>query len=276
MDANKIILLSVIIILLSTGSYSVTDTEAQDAIGNASERIDELRQDEIPVQRLEDLLADANQTFNARKKLENPSYDRVAELTSRIRELSDKAVRANDEIEVLKDEIEAAEKENVNTTEARSFLEDAEKDLESGRYDQSLNKVDSAYESLSDARAVSVRLETFYQEETENILNYVRNNFEKLSVYFLVGFTGFLVFLRELRLFRLRRLKKKLENKQNSVEKLIVDLERKYYEKQEVPKKAFEARKEKFQEIMEDTRNRIPEIEDEIERKYALQKIFLE
>lgn len=264
--------ITITLMLLSSGA-AVTEQEAQSSIGNASQTIDDLRSNEVPVQRLEDILSEANQTYRARRDLQSPSFDRVIELTDQIQELSQTALRARDEIEVLREEIEIAEEEGINVSAARNDLESAEEDLQSGRYEEALDDVDRGYSSLSEARALSVRLETFYQEETENIASYIQENKQKLSVYVIAGFASLLIFVRELRMLNLRRIKKKLERREESVEKLIIELEKKYYQEQDMPKKAFEVRKEKFKNIRNEVKTKIPEIERELEKRFSIQEL---
>lgn len=272
--SDKSMVLLTVLIFAASFATSVTSQEAENEIGNASIEIKEARNDGVPVQRLEDLLTEANNTYRARKNLDSPSFERVVELTERIKSLRKTAERAHDEIDVLQMEIDEAKQQGINVSEAERFLDLANESLQAGRYDESLDNVENSYSALSEAKAVSVRLQTFYEQEADDFLNYIERNTKKIAAIFLIFSGSVFLIYRELRVFYLRKRKSKLEKKIDSVRQLMKDLEEDYYERQNIPKRAFEIRKDKFRDIMTDAENKVPELEERIKESRTFQSFF--
>lgn len=272
--SGKLMVLGALIVLIVSIGAAVTEQEARNRIGNASINIEEARDDGVPVQRLQDLLVEANQTYKARRKLDSPSFERVIELTDRIENLRQTAERANDEIAVLEQEITEAENEDINTSKSKRFLNLANESLYAGRYDEALERVERSYSALSDARALSVRVQTFYEQESDDIISYAERNRKTLAGVSVAGFAFIFLIFRELKVFRYRRRKSKLQKRIESVENLMKELEVKYYEEQNIPKRAFEIRKNKFREIMNEAETKIPELEERIKESKTFQSLF--
>lgn len=275
METYKLVIV-VLTLFLAGSATSYTVEEAEKRVTNASTDAQALKDAGVPAKKAEDLLLQANRTLKAEKALEqqgvNVTYERVIELTGKISRTRERAFRTRDELNVLREEIQNAG--DINTTEARKHLRQAENDYEKSRFQESLKHVDESYRALSDARAVDARLKAFYQSRKAGVENYVRNNRQEIAFFLIIGLSGSYLGFRELVIFRIRRRKLHLERKKETINELLKQVEQNYYENQDIPKTIFQIRREKYREMLQDVESRIPELEEELEKRFSILQPF--
>lgn len=240
--------------------------EANATLGRAEEAVGEMDGAGLPTNRVEDLLGQANSTFEAQVSLnesgKKADFSVVVEKSEEIIDVKKDAFMANDQLEVLSERIAEMEG-SYNISEVNSSYRAAVQEFEDERFERCLEKVDETYEKISEAEAASTRLRAVYEASRENIVSFVMRNWLFLiiggAVAVFLGWMG----KREWRYYRLKSEKEQLDIRKKVLQDLIEETQKKYFETGEIPESTYNIRTSKYGDMIRDINRRIPLLEEE-------------
>lgn len=277
MSEIKLLLPLLFLLLYCVPAVSQTQADASDMIQKATQDVQEMKEEGIPVSRVQNLLDEANRSYRAQKTLEERgeeySYERVEELTSRIGEIREDAFRARDEIQALEEGINSTE--GINTTKAERELQLAKNDYSNQRFSEAIEHVDKSYQKLSEAEALSTQVQAFLESNRQNVQSYIRKNssrIAKAAVSLLLVL--FLAYRESGSLKTYLKIQKLMHRKEVSLESLE-ELDEKYFIQNDVSKDVYELRREKFEKIRNEADSRIPELRSKLENSWTISSFLV-
>lgn len=277
---RKIALILLIAIMAGVASGQ-TANETLSALEDAKTDIQEMKEEEIPTERVENLLETANNSYRAQKNFEDEGgtadYSRAMELTEQIEEIREQALQASDRIEALENRLSELEGTSVNLTESRSHLDSARTDFQEQRFEEVGSDIDSSYSAISEAQSAQTQIESFAAAQREGIqswidsgLESIRENPLRISGGFAASLLILWLSLREIITYRLLKVRRRKEIKREVLEDLIEEVQKDYYMKKEGSPTRFETKHEKFEELRRDTVQDIDVLEEKLKNRWSL------
>ena len=277
---RKILLLALIMIFAVSGSAQ-TANETFSAIEDAESDIQAMTDEDIPTQRVENLLETANNSYKAQRNFEqegnDADYSRAIELAEEISDIQEQAFESSDRIEALENRLEELEETSVNLSEARSHLDAARTDFNDQRFGEVGPDIDAAYSAISEAQSAQTQLESFAAAQREGItswiqtrVSYTRENPVRVGAGL---FTSLLVIwfsLHEFYSYRLVSRRKRKKIKRDVLEDLMQEIQRDYYMKKEGSSVRFETKHDRFEEMHRDTVREIDVIDEKIKDRWSI------
>lgn len=275
-------LLVVCLLLLSlaaagTGIEHVSRTEAVQAIENATQDIEEMRQEGFPTAQQHDTLQQARQALQradyvrileqnatgptARKaravlaglNRSQFTYANVMTYTRQIQERRERAFRLADELAATRFAIRDARANGVNTTAATQQLNSANASFHQGRFDATETQVEEANAALNAAQA------------ERSVVNVVQAGaaslLQRYGPFILLGLAVLLILGRlGLRWWRRRRLQwrlSQLRTEKDVLHDLMQETQERYFAGTEMPERVYRIRMDAYRE-------RLNTVEEEI------------
>lgn len=278
MKLQVLIVLFTVFILTSAAAGQKAQ-EAEEALEEAENIIEEMNKSEIPTQRASDLYEQANSSYQTQlernRSGKETDYTTVSNTVDQIKELRTEAFRVKDRLEILRSRIdELDEEENLNLSEAKNQLEDAETEFQDERFERSQEHIDNAYQEISEAQSAVTQAQAFTSATQDRFTSFIQENWEKLvaalTVLSLSGFLG----LKEYRIHSLKKKKRELKQKREVLQDLIAEAQNDYFQKNEMAESTYNTRTEKYGEMIRDINRQLPLIDEELEKRWsASQKI---
>lgn len=270
------------LIVVFTGVASAQSAnETKNAIQDAQQEINLMQEEEIPTERVENLLETANNSYLAQKNFAEEGgtadYSRAIELTEQISTIQERAIRASDRIEALTMRIQELEDTSVNLTSAKQQLEAAEVDFESQRFEEADAHVEEGYSSISEAQSARTQIQSFAAAQQEALtarldaaVDYVRSNSLKVVSSTLITLLILTFIFKELNTYRLLKRKKRKRIKEQVLKDLITDIQKEYYMRKEGSSIQFETKLDRFEEMRRDVVEDIEVISRKIQQRRSL------
>lgn len=274
--------LLIILILGLTGLGSAqTANETINQLQQAQEEIKLMEEENIPVERVQNLLESANNSYLAQKNFAEEGgkadYSRAIELTQQISEIQERSITASDRINALESRLKELNSTSVNLTNAQNQLKAAKDDFQSQRFEEASQHIETGYSEISEAQSARTQVESFAAAQREDItsrinslIQYFRENTFKVAGGSIMA-TLVLTFLtKEFRTYRLITKRKKREIKKNVVTDLITDIQEEYYMRKEGSPIQFNTKLSKFEKMHRDAVEDIEVIDRKLKNRKSL------
>lgn len=258
--------------LLSAPAYSLS--AAHDSAGIAINRsisdISEMSSAGLPVNLVNDIFFETNELFDAKTTLEEKTnvsdYDTIIKKTDELSKIKTSAFLAHDELKVLEQSITKLDETNIDLTDINICYAQAKQEFNDERFQQSLDKIDTCYEKISDAQATATKMQTMYKATTDNIYNFLYLNHVNIM-------TSIIIFILISFLIRSRIIKYHLSRKLDNLKKertilkgLIKKAQHDYFQEKNLNETSYTIKVSKFSEMIRDINRQIPVLMEELER----------
>jgi hypothetical protein len=161
-----------------------------------------LRDEGFVVQRFADDLFVVKQLLenNKNKEIEGDavSYDRLFEKLDSLSDLIGRAKLVKDELFTLKNALAEATKE-LDMGPAQELYANAEQEFVDQRYEKALELVDKTYEKILELQSFEAKTSAIYAATSKNLLEFVKENWEKLAAIIAIPIILFLIFRKKIR-----------------------------------------------------------------------------
>jgi len=279
---KKLAFLMTLTVVLTGLGAAQSANETQSALQDAEQQIQLMEEEDIPTERVKNLLETANNSYLAQRNFEQEGgeadYSRATELADQISSIQQTAIRASDRIDALSMRLEELEETSVNLTSARNKLEAAKEDFNSQRFEEADTHIEQGYNAISEAQSARTQVESFAAAQQEAItsrVNSVADYIQANTLQVVAGLAASLIALsfifKEFNTYRLLKRRKRKKIKEEVLEDLITDIQREYYMKKEGSSIQFETKLDRF----EDMRRDVVEDTEVIDRKLEGRKSLL-
>lgn len=276
-DRKTVLLIFFITLLVGpAAAQSENHSEIRETLQDAEQDIQEMREADIPTERVESLWTTANRSFRAQKGLAEEGgqadFSRVRELTGNIADLRETALMVNDRLNALQNRIDELEDSNLNLTGVNQAFQEVNSTFHNQRFEDAESQVENVYSEISEAQSVQTQVQAFASAQQESLIGlynqvtgYAAENWKMLSVAGVLGLVIFWILFREYRLWRLEIRREDMVEKKEVIDNMIEQAQQEYYVKGKGSKIAFETRMDKFQEMKRDTEQEINELESKLQ-----------
>lgn len=278
---KKITLIITILLALTGLATAQSANETKTAIQQAQEDIKLMEEENIPTERVENLLESANNSYLAQKNFAEEGgaadYSRAMELTQQISDLQERSLRVSDRISALQMRINDLESTSVNLSQAKNELKAARTDFQSQRFEEADTHVEDGYSAISEAQSARTQIESFAAAQREDLstriqkgVDFLRNNTKEVSGAAILLIVLLTSFTKEFRTYRLVKKRKKKLIKKEVLENLITDLQEEYYMRKEGSPIQFNTKMERFEDMRRNTIENIEIINNKLENRRSL------
>jgi len=268
MKKEVVILFAVFLIAsIHAFQYSNESIRAREELNKSYHYILDMKAENIPTKRVSELYEEANQIYEGQLALETKNkkadYSIVFEKTKEIERLWKISLKAKDELAVFNETyIEASKSTNLSAIE-KDYLEII-KSFEDERFEDTLKLIEKGYEKISEIQASQTKLRLFYETTSRSLKEFLKKNWWKI----LLGLIGigifFMIFGKQIHKFMLKRKLKNLEIKKKTIEKLIREIQDKYFNKKTISETEYYVKLKKFSDMIRDLEREIPLIREEL------------
>lgn len=254
----KILQLLITILILSQIGFGISDIQIQ--INNAIDGLNEMQKDNLPITRYNDTLLVAQQLFDAQTALEqsgeNPDYSCILDKLDELNFIKQKAYLSLDEIKAL--EIQINQTKNINITPVIKIYNQAQTEFKAERYEKAIEKTKEAKAKISELQATEAKIKAFYSAINRNISTYVKQNYTKIILWFVV--VAFIIFVlhNPIICWLIERKIEILEKRKKSVRKLIAEAQKQYFQNNKLSEVNYHIKVKKYGEIIRDINRQIP------------------
>lgn len=260
----SVVLAVVVLAGMAAGQQHVTAGDAVDALQEGREIVRGMAEAGIPTTRVSDLYRRANATFVGQNASADPDYSKVTAIVERMRGIEETAFRVHDELGLLNETVRELRAEGLNTSDVEDHYRAARIAFRGERFETAAEEVDATREAVSNARAVSTRVQAFSEAARGDIASFVdRNRWTLLGGLLLLAVVtvgGY----RELHAYRLLKRKERLEHRKAVLEDLIAESQQAYFEEGEIAEETYRTRMDRYGEMVRDINRQIPVIEEEL------------
>ncbi|MFT4868589.1 MAG: hypothetical protein ACI83Q_000193 [Colwellia polaris] len=273
------ILLTLVLFTGLTTAQSANET--QQALQQAESDIQLMEEEDIPTERVTNLLETANNSYLAQRNFENEGgtadYSRVKELTQQISDIQERAIRVSDRISALDMRLKELENTSVNLSSAENELNAAKDDFQSQRFEEAEGHVESGYSAISEAQSARTQVESFAAAQQEDIvaqinifIDYLRANPTKVGGSTALGLLAMISFWKEFNTYRLIKRRKRKTVKEEVLERLITDSQKEYYMRKEGSPIQFNTKMNRFEDLRRNVVEDIEIIDGKLENRHSL------
>lgn len=270
-----------IILILSVVSTVAGQTmeEANGSLQEADTVINEMKNSNIPIQRVSDLYEQANNTYltqvERNRSGQETDYTVVLETVEQIKQVRTQAFRAKDELNILRSRIEELDKnEDINLSEAKNKLEDAEVEFQDERFERAQEQIDLAYQEISDAQSAVTQAQAFASATSNNLRSFLENNWKRLSAAILIATVFSYLVYKEYQIYSLKKEKKNLKRKREVLQELVAEAQNKFFQKNDLAETAYNTRTDKYGEMIRDINRQIPLVNEDLEKQWSLSQVI--
>lgn len=278
---RKMVVLAILGVLFTGIASAQTANETRQALQQAQDNIQLMEKENIPTERVENLLETANNSYLAQKNFEQEGgtadYSRAVELANQISEIQERAIRSSDRITALKDRLNELEDTSVNLTQARNEMASAEEDFQSQRFEEAEQHVEEGYSAISNAQSAQTQIESFAAAQQEDItarikalVDYIRANPVKVGLTSLISLITAIFIFKEGKTYQLIKKRRKKRIKEDVLQKLITDIQKDYYMRKEGSPIQFNTKMERFEDMQREVVEDIEFIDDKLESRRSL------
>ncbi len=166
-DFLKFFCFLMVFTILNVSALSVTYEEVSSNLETAEEKLEDMKENQIPVSKAEHIFEDAEDSLDSQRSLESmgkdPDYEGVQELIYRLFEISENSLRARDDLNVLEERInELRQDDTFEIQEAEMSYERAVEEFENQKFESALESVEETYEKISEPGLPAIRLTDFF------------------------------------------------------------------------------------------------------------------
>lgn len=249
-----------------TTAISPQGKDAGNGIAAAEKDMEEMASGGLPVARYNDTLFLARQIYDTQLALESAGkkadYSFVMEKLRELAGIKQNAYAAMDELKALEMAIDKTT--DINKTAVLDILEQAKTEFRAERYEQAIALVNKGYAKISEEEAFQTKVSAFYEAASRGIAGFLEEWWTVLLVIFVaISVTVYLAFNKIMRAILRRRIRM-LEERKESVRKLIMQTQKDYFDKCKTGEETYHIRIKKYAEIIRDINRQIPLLREEL------------
>jgi hypothetical protein len=260
------------LVLLSASVFSQTYGEVQDALAAAEAQIAGMQARNFSVSMANDTLSEASQILAAQELINKsggkPDYSIVMQKANAVGVIEKNAFNAYDELVALEKTVsELAEDDRAALT---PYVEDARAEFYSERYDRVGEKVDVAYQKISEQQALNTRVAAMLDASRRNISGFFYYNWPYVLAAGVILAAFAVVFAGRFTKYRINRKMRLLGMEKDVIMGLIKDTQRMYFELGKISEDMYTVRMQKFEELIRDIERQLPMLREELEMHRGL------
>ncbi len=267
-NCKKMMLFGMIVIALiiansvyvSADILSNESAKAKEAIDNAIKAIEEMQARNISILRPNESLQKALQLYEAQLALEksgrSAKYDLVIKYALEVVDIKEKAFKAYDELIVFEEFFNSTAKE-IDLSAAYSKNQEILKSFKEERYEDTLKLIDEGYKLVSEIEASHTMVNLFYEAVSGRIKRFLINNWKNILVVLAVFTVVGIIFRKPINKIRIKLKLNDLMSQKKSIDRLIRNLQHKYFETKEISESEYHVKITKFKEMLRDVERQI-------------------
>ncbi|MFH1376882.1 MAG: hypothetical protein ABIH25_04560 [Candidatus Woesearchaeota archaeon] len=261
---------------LSTEEEKLAEiNEIQLKLYDAGLIVEQLEEDGFPTQRVNDILASAQQILEAQTGRANSDFTLVLKYLEDLELINGQAYEARDEVKYV-NELLAQTKEdspNIDLTESEITIGEMNSEFNAEKYGEAIELAQQAYAKILKQEGEQTTAKLALASTQQTIKNFFINHWWKLLIVFGAGVILFLVFRNRFFYYRTKWKIKKLETEAKVVEELIKTSQLAYFEKGTMAESSYRIRIKKFSDLVRDIDRQIPLLKEEL-AKWRKSKTF--
>ena len=267
---NKLIpVLAIIFLIGFSSALSETAINASKVINEANISINEMKSREIPTGRVSELMTEAYEVYESQLLIEKfgrrTVYDIVFDNCEEILNISEKARKVQDELNIfLETYNEAASR--IDMSGMQEEYEEIMSSFNEERFEETKELIDEGYDALSEVEASQTKLNLFYSSTSQNIKQFFEDYWEIISIVAAILIVLFFIFKSTIKRFRIKLKIKSLNMQKDTLDELIRDLQKRYFESDGISGMEYNIKMKKFKEMIRDINRQIPLLTEEIWR----------
>ena len=264
-----------IVLVAQAGLISAqTQNETQDNLRAAGENIAEMDRSGLPTERVKDLLEEAENLFEAQKALETiggePDYSFVLLKTGEISSIRDKAFQAKDEIGAL--EAALPELEGIDLAPVNDILSKAKESFGAGRFEEAIQRVDEAYERISELQSTTTRVTALLDAWGASIIDFLYENWLLLVVAAIAIIVIVIVFGGRIGVYLLKKMIERLNREKDVIRDITKDSQEKYFGGQ-MAESVYYVKMNKYGELTREINRKITVFESKLRKEEVGRKV---
>jgi len=256
-------------LLLMSSALAVSDQalEIANSLELAQQDLDEMQN--MSNSRYSDTLFSANQLYAAQLALENTTgvadYSSLKIKISELKQLKDDALLNSDELKALWVTIEQTE--GIDPAPVMKLYFQAEEEFEAERYENSFVSIEETYEKISELQAVETKIKALYDATSSGIINFLKKTWKYIAGILAAIFLLVFIFHNTWIRYRIRAKIVSLSQRKISIQALISQTQKTYFEKGEIDEGTYHIRVKKYGEMIRDLSRQIPLLREQLAMK---------
>jgi hypothetical protein len=238
-------------------------------IKDTENEITELEQNGLGVIRMNDILKDTKQLYEAQVALEKqngiPDFRLIKQRIDEIEQVKVGALEVGDQLTALRVYVDSIK--NLNLSEVNLIYDQAKAEFSKERYDVSSNLIESAYKKISQIQAASTTTSVIYKVATASVMSFLKENWKTIVIIISVLFILGIILHNRIFAYIITRKILKLQLEKSILNNLIQQTQKEYFDKKTLPEESFNIRIKKFKELIREINRQIPLLKEQVERR---------
>ncbi len=232
---KKIIFLVIIFILFAPIAFSQTRESALQAIKEAESTIEEMKNLGLKITYANDTLTEAKMMFL------KGNYLAAESLAKYVKVIKEKAIKVNNLIDKAESKIYDAEQKGIDTSKAKELFDEGIEAFEKEDYESAEKLLLNAINEIEEREKELVVSRLGIQERIREMRNFIYSNLPYLLLGILFSLVSAFWGYKKLRIHNLRKRIKLLKKEKKTLEKLLKNLQERYFIKKSISKKDYES-----------------------------------
>jgi hypothetical protein len=266
------------IIFLTPVSLALSDEaiEVAGQIDVAEQNMYELIRAGFSVVRYNDTLYLAKEFYNMQIELEKnnetPNYLLVIDRLRELERIQRNVYEAYDELMALEAYVNSVEVSNRTPIDEKFFA--AKNAFRAERYEEAMIHIDLTYKIMSEVEASDTKLRAYYDATSRGIKRFLDENWKTMAMLFIYIIIVFIIIHKPLAIFIIKHKIKMLEIRAISIQKLMAETQKEYFESGNLNESMYRIRTKKYAELLRSIHSQIPMLKERlaIERKLLKKK----
>ena len=252
--------------------YSLEDgvnrqDSAKEALIIATSTIEELRDAGLPYQYPNDLLLEAQQYYESQSIIDgaggNATYENVHAITEEIAALRVETYRISDELDALGVYLDD-ENTTADMTEAYTLLDEAHEEYRNGRFSESQELIEIAYDRVNEITAANTKTRAIYAATRDRTADIARAIWKPALITCITLLVLFIASRNTIQRYRLRSRIRLLHKRLIVIDELLKETQKQYFEEHNISEGEYHLRTKKYGELMRDIHRQIPLLQEQI------------
>lgn len=263
-----IFILNSVIISAQETNATINEEGAIKCMEDSQAFIDELKNANFNVARLEDKLKQATSLFEAEQvKIEkNRNYALVGEYCVEIEGLRDLAFVSRDELLALESFYQESITEGMNSSELDILMNKVRNEIRDERYEKVEELVPGVYEAIIDLKSSYTALEILKRNTRNAFIRFFTENWQFKLIIFIILIVLFIIFKPRIHRAMIQNKINKLELRKKTIKNLIKKTQKGYFEGASIAEGTYNIRTKKFAEMVRDIDRQLPLLKEELMR----------
>lgn len=262
-------LLLALLIIPNTLAASNESTQAKLLLGNATSAIEYMQSRNISVVRVNETFQKAVQLFDAQLALETrggqADYKIINSYVDDIISIKENSIKAQDELKIFLESYNSVAKE-VNLSEMDEEYNEVLRAYKEERFEDVAAAINEAYQSLSEAQSSQTRVKLFYEATSKNIKTFLKNNWLKILIISAIIVISLIISWKTIKRIRINRELQHLQIQRETLNNLIKQIQRDYFEKKTISETEYFSKTEKFKDMLLEIDRQVPMLKESLLR----------